>query len=52
MHLPTPPLVQQQSTDNELGLKLGYWRGTRRCAIAWLLTLILDTYSVHVHCIS
>ena len=48
MHLPTPPLVQQQSTDN----KLGYWRGTRRCAIAWLLTLILDTYSVHVHCIS
>ena len=49
-YAPTPPLVQQKSTNNKLGLMLGYGRG--RWAIAWILTLILDTYSVHVHCIS
>ena len=34
----TPPLTQQQSTDNKLGLMLGRGRGT--CALARILTLI------------
>ena len=33
-----PPLTQQQSTDNKLGLMLGRGRGT--CALARILTLI------------
>ena len=35
---PTPPLIQQKSTDNKLRLVLGYGKG--RCTVVQILTLI------------
>ena len=35
---PTPPLIQQQSTDDKVGLMLGQGRG--RCAVVQILTWI------------
>ena len=35
---PTPPLIQQQSTDDKVGLMLGQGRG--RCAVVQTLTWI------------
>ena len=37
---PTPPLTQQQSTDNKQGLMLG--QGRSRCAVGQILTLSLS----------
>ena len=44
-HTPTPPLTKQQSTDNKLGLMLG-WGGEGRggCALGQMLTFIQKSF--------
>ena len=46
---PHPPLTHQQSTDNNLGLMIGWGGGGDGCVVVQILTLIRTFSNVDLH---